>query len=48
MFRFEDLAAELMNRVAWNDIGISYSIFRSSKEHNFIIVFNDFVVGACK
>jgi hypothetical protein len=46
--RFEVLAAELMNQVAWDDISISYSIFRSSKEQNSIIVYNDFVVAACK
>ena len=46
--RFEVLAAELMNQVAWDDISISYSIFRSCKEHNFIIVCSDFVMAACK
>jgi hypothetical protein len=48
VLRFEVLAAELMNQVAWDVIGISYSIFRSSKEQNSLIVYNDFVVAACK
>jgi hypothetical protein len=48
VLRFEVLAAELMNQVAQDDIGISYSVFRSSKEQNFVIVYNDFVVAACK